>query len=235
MPRFDSYDRGSCSSDPVRQLRGYFQNALPVSELPLRDIYRHGWTPEQYNAINLLVKEKPHVIDSRPILHITFKCLGGSRHYIGKKPWVEFRLRNQTEWEGKAFPSASFDVSEVKDRSLQARLIRWAAKAFYYERTWGVLHTWLQQIVVSDPIINTIGQLHAVWPEVVPFTPVHLRETKMNAKRRSPIKLWNDEDIQNFRNNPDIQEVNKHLLVLALIGKSYDIDWSYPDIYYRAN
>lgn len=233
MSRFTVDFRSRFPNKMRERYRSYWHKMHPLTFDP-HDLFILSWTPEEWDAIQLLSKKAEGLGRWEHIFNITwswnydfdFSDLEDRPSYAPKKGRVTF----SHDHEGGGYPRSSLNEQNLPDR-LRDSMRAWLIEGYKYkaeqQRLTKCLNNLMQleyqgrggygQGIYTAPV-NTTGQLIRLWPELHPYLPGVNKDHIHDAKNKSPLpKGWTQETYKEFREQEGFEELNHALSVMSLL------------------
>lgn len=219
------------------RFRCYWHVMHPVNFDP-NEIYRIGWTDEDWDAFQLLLKRRAEVIKHGFLWSYDWDWNGQSiPDYVPEQASLNWPVRD--DW-----PSIEVQEKELPP-AFQAEMREWIFEAYRYRALGQTLFDQVNylvrvsttyrrrgyhnQIETETSICNTPATLLAVWPELIPYIPSEERDVMRHRHMRpSPPRVWTEEDHEEFHAVPGMSELNHALQTMALIPEK--VDDNYPSL-----
>jgi hypothetical protein len=191
-----------------------------------RELYKVGFTTDEWAALILLRGRRKEVIDSgwSWTYELDFSQMQDRPEHLPKHPILTFR--NKTGWPDITVKEKQFPADKQK------MLRDWVIIAYQYESDSNILATKLNDLVrqtwdhANDrnvAQVNTPGTLYRVWPELLPFLESEDRHVLRNKKVKSPLpKGWDESMLMEFHYGPAMERISYALTVMSLIPKEHD-------------
>ncbi len=211
------------------------------------EIYRYGWTDEEWAALKLLEGRRSDVIKGATDWdHWSFEMHFGVRFpdYVPNRAVLGYKCA-----EGKP-------VITVKDVDLpgplRADYQEWIIEAYRYQRLSFQLLKQLNVLLKVEQgqaigttkwgqkryknesqckgICNTSSTLYAVWPELLPFMNSEARAAMRGRKMRCSLpNVWDEDDLKRFHAVEGMDELTQALTTMSLIPN--EKDKHYPNLH----
>ena len=211
-----------------------------------KDIYRHGWTDEEWTALKLLEERRSDVIKAATNWDAwNFEMHFGATYpdYVPNKAVLGYKC-------AKGKPKILVREIDLPD-DMREELRVWIIEAYRYQRLsyqlLRQLNTLLQVEVgasigttsfgnkrYKNPsqckgICNTPSTLYAVWPELLPFMDSETRAEMRHRKMRPSLpRVWDEDDLKEFHAVDGMDELTQALTTMSLIPD--EKDKRYPDL-----
>lgn len=200
--------------DVQRRFTSYWHAMHPV-DFSFKKIYRAGFTDAEWEALNLLKKRRSECISSGHRFRYEDDSFGVCMSIDMPKKYKEF-------------PFAKVLGKQI-DPALRTHLSDWYHKAKEWDDLHTKCHTYLHSLLATDSEkrsihgVNTIRQLYAIWPELLPFFNETHRHTCRNTKVRAKLPMhWTTGDVDLWMSKPRMDEISYALTVMTLIPDKED-------------
>lgn len=210
------------------------------------DIYRHGWTNDEWAALKLLEERRSDVIkecSNWDSWNFTMHFGGTYPDYVPNKAVLGYKCA-----QGK--PKITVKETDLPD-DMREELRLWIVEAYRYQRLSYQLLRQLNFLLKVEQgrsigttrygqkryknesqckgICNTASTLYAVWPELLPFMDSETRATMRGRKMRVSLpQRWDKDNLKEFHAVAGMDELTEALTTMSLIPN--DKDKYYPDL-----
>ena len=210
------------------------------------DIYRWGWTDEEWTALKLLEERRSDVIKAATNWDgwkFTMHFGGQYPDYVPNKAILGYKC-------AKGKPVIKVKETDLPD-AMRDELRPWIIEAYRYQRLSYQLLRQLKVLLdvkqehsgktnrfghrlVKNPsqckgICNTASTLYAVWPELLPFMNSEIRATMRHRKMRPSLpREWDKDNLKEFHAADGMDELTQALTTMSLIPN--EKDKYYPDL-----
>ncbi len=243
MSRFTVDFRSRFPNKMRERYRSYWHKMHPLTFNP-HDLFRLAWTPEEWNAIQLLNKRFEGMGRWEHIFnvayswqyHFDFADMGDSRpDHAPKKGTISF----SHDPEQSGWPRGALQEDQLPDK-LKNKMREWIIEGYKYKEEQARLTKILNNLLqleyrgrndygssIYNATVNTTGQLIRLWPELHPYLPGVNKDAIHEAKNKSPLpKGWTEESYKEFREQKGFEQINHALSVMSLLTD--DTDGNYP-------
>ena len=234
--------RSSFPKTVQRRFETYWHVMHPQTIMP-EDIYRYGWTDEEWSALMILKERRGDVITDGNSYGWWFKAEFGKDRpeYVSLKSQLGYKAVDDK-------PSITVRECDLPG-PLMAEYREWIFEAFRYQHLSYQLVRQLSHLLnVKQPhyvnthgrrctknasacsgICNTPGTLYAVWPELLPFLDRYFRDELRGRSMRPGLPRGMDKDaLKEFHEVDGMDELTHALQTMSLIPEKRDD--TYPNL-----
>lgn len=213
MSRFSNDFRDQIANRVCRHFDKYCEFTNPLTFDAIEDVYRQAFEPRKWNAMNELLDCK-----------FGRKCLnrsGSFELYTGDDKQKQKYSRTHITFgfpDGKTRPNLDIEFQQLH-ADVQDKILHWIQKAVALRELRQKLYWRINNLFDCEweknrsygangwfggpePGVgcNTPGQVHRIWPELLAFMPVEMRDTVRNAstKSRLPDRIHNWGSVEQF-------------------------------------
>lgn len=254
---FSMDDRRGLMNRVMRRFDKFAQYKLPFPMDPL-ELYRNAWTDKEWVAMRYLQENKPAAIRKNDHFCVFLTDDTSENH---KTPHVHFNFDCPTP-----YPKVPIKMDELPDKQ-RLQFLNWVTavnrmrslRQEIWYRCSGLMgnpngihpNRYMKRIQKNlDPCLNNPTQLHAVWPEIIPFTCKEWRDGVRTSTFRTRVphllgyrverdgrthyctpEMFRAEDEgATEEERRRFEQINNILLMVSLAKDVEDVR-NYPDVY----
>ena len=207
MSRFTKVFRSEFPNKIAAHFDKYVEYVNPLTFCPLNDVYRRAFTPEEWDAFNVLMKRKIGRECFQRSLEFELYLPGNKSRSSYERTHVTFQFP-----DGKRRPNLDIEFDKLTDKA-QAKINKWLKTAVQYRKLRQFLYRRVQALldwgwtedsfrdsytnrwrIKGKPTpgqgCNTVGQVNRIWPELLVFFPPDEIATVRNASMLSRMPAF---------------------------------------------
>lgn len=197
----------------------YWHHVHP-NVLDPEDYYWYAYTPEQKKAMLFLrdtLPEPDELLKKGWQLTVQVRSVWNKRDFIQRPSLTMKWQRDDFPW-----PSMIIEDADITDPIKRKKLIEWTVRACQFEALLRHLRSHAREMLhgIGAPHygLNTPGQMFRVWPEFAAHAIPKYTQKIASQKLKSALpKDWTEKDLDAFRKNPYMDELNHHLLAMSVM------------------
>jgi len=202
------------------RFKTYWHAMHPV-DFKVKPIYRAGFDKEEWHALMVLRERR-------------VKCVVNSTTFRYWDDVLNISLRFHMPKKYEGFPHIVVRQTDVSPET-RKHLAEWHNTSKRYDELHTLVCSYARDLLAVDSEkrsvngINTIRQLYAIWPELLPFFWASDRDTIRGTKVKPKLPAhWDQSYVERYMTLPRMDEINHALTVMTLIP---DVtDEKYPDL-----
>lgn len=201
-----------------KKVRIYW-HAMHPRDFKVWPIYKAGFNKKEWEALMLLNKNRSD-------------CINGSTRFTYRDVDNDVRYTFDMPKRYTGFPHITVVGEQVKPETRQ-HLVEWHRTYQQYDELEGLVYDHATALLQTDSEkrsingVNTVRQLYAIWPELLPFFPGPHRDICRETKVRPKLpQHWDQNYVHVWMEKERMDEINHALTVVPLIPDK--IDDRYP-------
>lgn len=199
----------------LQQKMQVYWHAMHPRDFKVWPIYRAGFSNKEWKAFMLLR-------DSRS------DCINAGHRFTYRDSANDVRYTFDMPKRFKGFPSITVVGEQVLPETRQ-HLIEWWKTYKEYDDLHSKVHQYAHALLQLDAEkrsingINTIRQLYAIWPELLPYFDTRWRDVIRGTKVKAKLPAhWDQTYVDLKMNQERMDEINHALTVIPLIPDKLD-------------